>query len=231
MSLSTATTPTTRLPRPPCSVCFPNKAWIWSTEPVLTDTAAAYRRGHRLGNRVLTGIVQGIFGNRVTDMLSGYRVFSRRVVKSFPALSVGFETETELTIHALELKMPVGEIPTPYKDRPAGSASKLRTYSDGLRILRTIVLLVKEERPLQFFAVCALVLAVLSVALAVPVVGTYLRTGLVPRLPTAVLATGLMLLAFLSMACGLILDTVTRGRKEMKPAWPTWRFPLNLTER
>jgi hypothetical protein len=182
----------------------------------VTDTVAAYRRGHRLGNRVLTGIVQRIFGNRVTDMLSGYRVFSRRFVKSFPALAVGFETETELTIHALELKMPIGEIATPYKDRPAGSTSKLRTYSDGLRILRAIVMLVKEERPLQFFAVCALALAVLAVTLAIPLVATYLRTGLVPRLPTAVLALGLMLLSFLSTACGLILDTVTRGRKEMK---------------
>jgi Glycosyl transferase family 2 len=182
----------------------------------VTDTAAAYRRGHRLGNRVLTGIVQNIFGNRVSDMLSGYRVFSRRFVKSFPALSAGFETETELTIHALELKMPIGEIATPYKDRPAGSTSKLRTYSDGLRILRAIVMLVKEERPLQFFAVCAFALAVLSIVLATPVVATYLRTGLVPRLPTAVLALGLMLLSFLSLACGLILDTVTRGRKEMK---------------
>jgi len=182
----------------------------------VTNIAAAYRQGHRFGNLVLTGIVQSIFGNRVTDMLSGYRAFSRRFVKSFPALSVGFETETELTIHALELKMPVGEIATPYKDRPVGSASKLRTYSDGLRILRTIMVLVKEERPLQFFALCALMLAVLSIVLAIPVATTFWRTGLVPRLPTAVLATGLMLLSFLSLVCGLILDSVARGRKEMK---------------
>ena len=182
----------------------------------VTEIAAAYRQGHRLGNRVFTGVVKAIFGNRVTDMLSGYRVLSRRFVKSFPALASGFETETELTIHALELKMPIGEIPTPYKDRPAGSASKLRTYSDGLRIARMIMMLVKEERPLQFFSVCALLFTLLSLLLAGPILETYLRIGLVPRLPTAVLATGLMLLSFLSMACGLILDTVTRGRKEMK---------------
>ena len=177
---------------------------------------AAYRPGHRLGNRVLTGIVQAIFGNRVSDMLSGYRVFSRRFVKSFPALASGFETETEFTIHALELKMPVGEVPTAYKDRPAGSASKLNTYRDGLRILRTIVLLVKDERPLAFFCLAAAGFALVATALALPVVAEFLRTGLVPRLPTAVLATGLFLLAFLSTAVGLILDSVTRGRKEMK---------------
>lgn len=182
----------------------------------VTEIEAAYRRGHRLGNAVLTGIVRLIFGNRVSDMLSGYRVFSRRFVKSFPALAAGFETETEFTVHALELKMPVGEVVTAYKDRPAGSASKLRTYSDGLRILRTIVVLVKEERPLQFFSLCGLLLLLLAFGLAVPVVADYLQTGLVPRLPTAVLATGLVLLSFLSFACGLILDSVMRGRKELK---------------
>ena len=182
----------------------------------VTEIEAAYRRGHRFGNAVLTGIVRLIFGNRVSDMLSGYRVFSRRFVKSFPALAAGFETETEFTIHALELKMPVGEVVTTYKDRPAGSTSKLRTYSDGLRILRTIVVLVKEERPLQFFSLSGLVLLLLAFGLAVPVVADYLRTGLVPRLPTAVLATGLVLLSFLSFTCGLILDSVTRGRKELK---------------
>ncbi len=182
----------------------------------VTEIEAAYRRGHRLGNQVLSGIVRNIFGDRVSDMLSGYRVFSRRFVKSFPALAAGFETETEFTVHALELKMPVGEVSTPYKDRPAGSASKLRTYSDGLRILRTIVLLVKEERPLQFFALAALALALLGVAFGLPVIAEFFRTGLVPRLPTAVLAMGLLLLSFLSMACGLILDSVTRGRKELK---------------
>ncbi len=196
----------------------------------VTKIEAAYRRGHRVGNQVLTGMVAWVFGDLVTDMLSGYRVFSRRFVKSFPALASGFETETEFTVHALELRMPVGEVPTPYKDRPEGSASKLRTYSDGLRILRTIMLLVKEERPLQFFALAALLLVLLGVGLAVPVFVDYVRTGLVPRVPTAVLSTGLVLLAMLSLACGLILDSVSRGRKESKrmaylaypaPGWPS----------
>jgi glycosyltransferase involved in cell wall biosynthesis len=182
----------------------------------VTDIAAAYRPGHRLGNRVLTGMVAAIFGNRVTDMLSGYRAFSRRFVKSFPALATGFETETEFTVHALELCMAIGEVRTTYRDRPAGTASKLRTYRDGLRILRTIVILVKEERPLQFFSLCGLVLLLLGIGLGVPVVMQFLATGLVPRLPTAVLATGLVLLSFLSFAAGLILDSVARGRKEFK---------------
>jgi glycosyltransferase involved in cell wall biosynthesis len=182
----------------------------------VSDIQAAYRPGHRLGNAVLTGLVTRIFGDRVSDMLSGYRVFSRRFVKSFPALSNGFETETEFTVHALELRMPIGEVPTPYKERPAGSESKLRTYSDGFRILRTIVLLVKEERPLAFFAAIGTVLLLLAVLVAVPVLTEFVRTGLVPRLPTAVLATGLVLLSFLSLTCGLILDSVTRGRKELK---------------
>jgi glycosyltransferase involved in cell wall biosynthesis len=182
----------------------------------VSDSRAAYRRGHRFGNAMLTGLVTRIFGDRVSDMLSGYRVFSRRFVKSFPALSAGFETETEFTVHALELNMPVGEIRTNYRERPEGSASKLRTYVDGIRILRAIVVLVKEERPLQFFSSAALVLLILGVALGLPVVFEFLRTGLVPRLPTAVLATGLVLLSFLSLVCGLILDSVTRGRKEMK---------------
>lgn len=182
----------------------------------VTEIEAAYRRGHRFGNALLTGIVARIFGNRVSDMLSGYRVFSRRFVKSFPALAAGFETETEFTVHALELKMPVGEVRTAYKDRPAGSTSKLRTYSDGFRILRTILILVKEERPLQFFSAAGGVLAVTAVAIFVPVLAEFLRTGLVPRLPTAILSTGLVLLSFLAFACGLILDTVTRGRKEAK---------------
>ena len=182
----------------------------------VSDVQAAYRRGHRLGNAALTGLVAQIFGNRVSDMLSGYRVFSRRFVKSFPALSGGFETETEFTVHALELRMPIAEVPTRYKDRPAGSESKLRTYSDGFRILRTIVLLVKEERPLPFFAAIGAAMLLLAVLLSVPVLAEFLRTGLVPRLPTAVLATGLVLLSFLSLTCGLILDSVTRGRKELK---------------
>jgi glycosyltransferase involved in cell wall biosynthesis len=182
----------------------------------VTDAAAAYRPGHRLGNRVLTGMVRLVFGNRVTDMLSGYRVFSRRFVKSFPALAEGFETETEFTVHALELRMPVGEIRTAYRERPPGSASKLSTVRDGLGILRAILALVKRERPLPFFSIAAAALAGLGVAIFIPVLQEYLRTGLVPRLPTAVLSTALVLLAFLSLACGLILDTVTRGRREAK---------------
>ncbi len=182
----------------------------------VTDIAKAYRPGHRLGNLVLTGMVRVVFGDRISDMLSGYRVFSRRFVKSFPALAGGFETETEFTVHALDLRMPVGEIATAYKDRPEGSTSKLRTYSDGVRILRTIVVLVKEERPLQFFSICGLMLLALAILLGVPVVGEFLRTGLVPRLPTAVLAMGLGLIAALSFACGLVLDSVSRGRKEVK---------------
>jgi hypothetical protein len=182
----------------------------------VTEIADAYRRGHRLGNAVLSGIVRWIFGNRLRDMLSGYRVFSRRFVKSFPALAAGFETETEFTIHALELKMPVAEVPVAYRERAEGSLSKLRTYSDGIRILRTIVVLVKEERPLQFFAVAALVLFLLGIGFGIPVVLEFLQTGLVPRLPTAVLATGLVLLSFLALVCGLVLDSVARGRKEIK---------------
>lgn len=178
--------------------------------------AEAYRPGHRLGNRLLTGLVARVFGNRLTDMLSGYRVMSRRFVKSFPALSTGFEIETELTVHALELRAPISELTAPYISRPRGSASKLRTLRDGLRILRLIVHLVKEERPLQFFTTGFCVLVGASLVLGIPVVLEFLATGLVGRLPTAVLATGLMILAFLSLMCGLILDTVTRGRRELK---------------
>jgi hypothetical protein len=179
-------------------------------------TDLAYRPGHKLGNQLLTGAVAAIFGNRIRDMLSGYRVLSRRFVKSFPALATGFETETELTVHALELRLPIAEVETPYRDRPAGSPSKLRTFRDGARILRTIVLLVKEERPLKFFSVTAALLATASVVLASPLLVTYLATGLVPRLPTAILATGLMVLAFMSVVAGLVLDTVTLGRRELK---------------
>ena len=182
----------------------------------VSEMAAAYRPGHQFGNAMLTGIVGAIFGNRVSDMLSGYRVFSRRFVKSFPALSSGFETETEFTVHALELRMPIGEVRTAYKDRPVGSTSKLRTYSDGMRILRTIFMLVKEERPLQLFVLSGAALFLVGVLLGVPVILEFMRTGLVPRLPTAVLATALVGLSFLSFACGLILDSVSRGRKEFK---------------
>lgn len=176
----------------------------------------AYRRGHRLGNYVLTKLVRVVFGDRITDMLSGYRVFSRRFVKSFPALTEGFEIETELTVHALELKMPIAEIETPYKERPPSSVSKLSTWADGWRILRTILMLIKQERPFGFFASLGLALALASVILAWPLLLTYLDTGLVPRLPTAILSTGLMLLAFMNFAAGTILDSVTRGRREMK---------------
>lgn len=178
--------------------------------------AEAYRPGHRLGNRLLTGAVRLLFGQRFTDILSGYRVFSRRFVKSFPALSRGFEIETELTVHALELAMPVAELPTPYGARPEGSASKLRTYADGFRILRLIASLHRNEKPLQFFSALSSLLALAAVALSVPLFLTYFRTGLVPRFPTAILTTGMMVIAALGFTCGLILDTVTRGRKELK---------------
>ena len=182
----------------------------------LDQEDAAYRLGHRAGNRLLTGFVATVFGRSFTDMLSGYRVFSRRFVKSFPMLSGGFEIETELTVHALELGLPVAEIPTPYYARPKGSASKLNTWRDGMRILWTIARLYKSERPMQFFAIIGAVLALTAVTLAVPIFITFLQQGVVPRLPTAVLSTGLMLLAFLSLTCGLVLGTVTRGRREMK---------------
>lgn len=182
----------------------------------VTEIEQAYRPGHRLGNRLLTGVVARVFGDRFKDILSGYRVFSRRFVKSFPALTKEFEIETELTVHALELDMPIAEVDTPYKDRPAGSVSKLRTYRDGVRILTTILVLFKEERPLAFFGLAGLALAVLALGLGYPVLTEYLRTGLVPRFPTAILATGLMILAFLSFTSGLVLETVTRGRKELK---------------
>ena len=177
---------------------------------------AAYRAGHRTGNWLLTAFVREVFSSTFNDMLSGYRVFSRRFVKSFPVLSGGFEIETELTIHALELGLAVAEIDTPYYARPQGSASKLNTWSDGFRILRTIAALYRAERPLPFFGTIGLMLAIVSVGFATPIVVTYLETGLVPRLPTAVLSTGLMILAFLSTAIGLVLDTVSRGRREMK---------------
>ena len=177
---------------------------------------AAYRRGHRFGNRLLTGLVAWFFGERLNDMLSGYRIMSRRFVKSFPALASGFEIETELTVHALQLRMPIGERMTPYRERPPSSTSKLRTIPDGIRIMRLIIRLVREERPLEFFAAVSVLLMLASVLIAIPVLTEYWRTGLVPRLPTAVLSTGLMLLAFLSLMSGLILATVTRGRVESK---------------
>jgi glycosyltransferase involved in cell wall biosynthesis len=177
---------------------------------------ASYRRGHRFGNLLLTGIVRRIFGDRVQDMLSGYKVLSRRFVKSFPALADGFDTETELTIHALELAMPVAHVTGPYKGRPEGSTSKLNTYRDGIRILWIILVLFKHERPMQLFCLIAGALALASVALGIPVILAFLHTGLVRRLPTALLATGLMLIAALSFVTGLILDTVSRGRRESR---------------
>ena len=182
----------------------------------VATTELAYRPGHAFGNKLLTGTVAAIFGSRIRDMLSGFRVFSRRFVKSFPALASGFETETELTVHALELRLPIAEVKTPYRDRPVGSQSKLRTFRDGFRILRTILLLVKEERPLPFFTGAAALLTLASLVLGWPLITTFLETGLVPRLPTAILVTGLMVLAFLSFVAGLVLDTVTLSRRELK---------------
>jgi glycosyltransferase involved in cell wall biosynthesis len=177
---------------------------------------AAYRPGHRFGNWILTAFVTQTFGRAFTDILSGYRVFSRRFVKSFPALSTGFEIETELTVHALELGMPVAEIETPYYARGEGSTSKLNTWRDGIRILWTIGKLFRNERPMRFFFPIALFFAVISIAIMIPVFRTFLATGLVPRLPTAILSSALMVLSFLSLMSGLILDTVSRGRREMK---------------
>ncbi|SAK76415.1 Undecaprenyl-phosphate mannosyltransferase [Caballeronia temeraria] len=182
----------------------------------VTDEAAAYRPGHRFGNAMLTGFAASIFGRTFRDMLSGYRVFSRRYVKSFSAHAKGFETETELAVHALELRMPVVEIDTIYGSRPEGSESKLNTYRDGFRILMTILRLFKLERPLAFFSICFALMLLLSIVLAVPVFETYFATGLVPRLPTALLCAALALLGFLFLVCGLVLDTVTKGRLEVK---------------
>ena len=176
----------------------------------------AYRLGHRTGNRMLAAFFRSVFNASFTDILSGFRVFSRRFVKSFPVLSRGFEIETELAVHALELELPVAEIKTPYYARPQGSASKLNTWRDGLRILLTIVGLYRSERPLVFFSGMGVVLAATSIVLAIPIFVTYLERGIVPRIPTAILATGLILLAFLAIVAGLILDTVTRGRREAK---------------
>lgn len=176
----------------------------------------SYRPGHRFGNLFLTWVVSSMFGRGFDDMLSGFRAFSRRFVKSFPALTEGFEIETELTVHALELRLPVAEVRTAYKERPEGSTSKLRTFRDGFRILGVIVRLIKSERPLQFFSLIAGGLVILAGMLAVPIVLTYLETALVPRFPTAVLIVGLVTLSALSLVCGLILDTVTRGRRELR---------------
>jgi len=182
----------------------------------VTQHDAAYRRGHVMGNKLLTGMLAKLFGRSFTDILSGYRVFSRRFVKSFPVLSGGFEIETEISVHALELRMPVGEVETRYFARPEGSASKLSTYSDGFRILNTIVTLYRIERPLLFFGAIGGLLALLALALGIPLAITYYHTHLVPRLPTAIMATGLIILAALCFFAGLILDTVVRGRREVR---------------
>jgi glycosyltransferase involved in cell wall biosynthesis len=177
---------------------------------------AAYRAGHRLGNRVLTGLVRRLFAARIDDMLSGFRVFSRRFVKSFPSFSREFEIETELTVHAMQMKMPVAEVDTNYKERPPGSTSKLRTFRDGWRILVTIMNLMRNERPLLFFSWIGLMLAVVAVILGIPVIKTYAETGLVPRIPTAILCTGLIVMSFISVATGLILDLISHVRRETK---------------
>lgn len=181
-----------------------------------SELQAAYRRGHRFGNAMLTGMLARIFGRSFSDILSGYRVFSRRFVKSFPVLSRGFEIETEISVHALELRMPVAEVVTAYGARPEGSASKLSTYRDGWRIMTTIVTLFRIERPVLFFGLVAALLLGVAALLGMPLALTYLETGLVPRLPTAILITGIVVIAVLCIFAGLILDTVTKGRREMK---------------
>lgn len=193
-----------------------------------SEVDAAYRRGHRLGNAMLTGMLARIFGRSFTDILSGYRIFSRRFVKSFPVLSSGFEIETEISVHALELRMPVAEQITAYAARPQGSESKLNTYRDGFRILNTILTLFRYERPLVFFGTIAALFAIMAILLGIPLVMTYLKTGLVPRFPTAILATGLMILSALNGMCGLILDTVVRGRLEVRRlAYLAYPAPTN----
>lgn len=182
----------------------------------VTRDESAYRRGHRFGNAILTGILRQLFGRSFTDILSGYRVFSRRFVKSFPALTGGFEIETEISVHALELKMPVAEIETPYFARPQGSSSKLKTYRDGLRILNRMIALYRIERPVRFFGAIGVALALAAIVLSVPLAITYMQVHLVPRLPTAILATGLMILAAMCIFTGLILETVAHGRRETR---------------
>lgn len=180
------------------------------------EESEAYRGGHVIGNRIFTGLLAGLFGRSFSDIFSGYRVFSRRFVKSFPVISSGFEIETEMSVHALELKMPVGEVETVYAARPEGSQSKLSTYSDGWRILRTIITLYRVERPALYYGLIGALLLALAFVLAIPLVVTYLHTGLVPRFPTAILVTGITIVAVLCFFAGLILDTVTRGRRELR---------------
>jgi glycosyltransferase involved in cell wall biosynthesis len=181
-----------------------------------SEVDAAYRSGHKFGNALLTGLLTRMFGQSFSDILTGYRVFSRRFVKSFPVLSAGFEIETEISVHALELSMPVAEVTTAYGARLEGSVSKLSTYSDGWRILNTMVSLYRSERPVWFFGIVALLLIAVAVLLGIPLAITYAQSGLVPRIPTTVLIVGLMIIAVLSLFAGLILDTVTKGRREVK---------------
>ena len=181
-----------------------------------SEIEEAYRRGHRLGNRLFTGLLSRLFGRSFSDIFSGYRIFSRRFAKSFPALSSGFETETEISVHALELRMPVGEVETRYLARPEGSESKLSTYGDGWRILKTIATLYRVERPTLFYGGIGALLLLAALILSIPLVTTYLETGLVPRVPTAILVTGMSIVAVLCFFAGLILDTVTRGRRETR---------------
>ena len=180
------------------------------------EAKAAYRGGHVLGNKAFTGILAGLFGRSFSDIFSGYRAFSRRFVKSFPVLSSGFEIETEMSVHALELRMPVGEVETAYGARPEGSQSKLSTYRDGWRILTSIATLYRVERPVLFFGVIGAALIVAALILSIPLIVTYIHTGLVPRFPTAILITGMTIIAVLCFFAGLILDTVTRGRREVR---------------
>ena len=180
------------------------------------EEKGAFRGGHVIGNRLFTGLLAGLFGRSFTDIFTGYRVFSRRFVKSFPVLSSGFEIETEISVHALELRMPVGEVETAYAARPEGSHSKLSTYSDGWRILKTIVTLYRIERPVLFYGSIGALLLLAAILLSIPLVITYVHTGLVPRVPTAILVTGMTVVAVLCFFAGLILDTVTRGRREVR---------------
>ena len=190
------------------------------------EAEAAYRAGHRFGNAMLTGFLARVFGRGFSDILSGYRVMSRRFVKTFPCLSSGFEIETEIAVHALTLGLPFGEVRTRYGARPEGSASKLRTFSDGWRILRTMINLLRQEKPAQFFGGAGAVAALAAVLLAAPLVRTYVETGLVPRFPTAILCTGLMIIALLTFCCGLILDSVSRSRMEARRlAYLRWDAP------
>jgi glycosyltransferase involved in cell wall biosynthesis len=182
----------------------------------VSTTKEAYRAGHRFGNWMLTGLVRQIFGRQFNDMLSGYKILSRRFVKSFPAMSSGFETETELAVHALELRMPCAEIPTSYKERPPGSFSKLRTYSDGVQIMMLIARLVKDERPLHFFGLAGMLSIAVAILLSIPLLVTYLETGLVPRVPTAILSVALVIVGVLCIFTGIILDMTTKTRREMK---------------